>query len=318
MNGGEAIIFQPEMKKTHISMANTFSFSALHTFTVVAKEHSFTRAAEILHITPSAVSHRMKLLESQLGVSLFYRKSQGVRLSLAGETLERHTLAGMKNIQYGIQQSQFASQKDKLVIAVVPSLCQLWLIPRLSDFSRKFPQIELEVVALDQLADFTTAQFDGHIHFGSGDYKGLESQFLMAEKVYPVCHPELINTSDESSLITLLKQHQLLLYKAGIEDEPGGVSWGDWLRHFAIDKPTELNQMWFSQVAMTIMAAKRKQGIALGWHQMVSDDITNGQLSRLTDTHMSTSYSYYLVAPGRSWQNQAFINFSLWLQEQVS
>lgn len=107
----KAIIFQLDLRETHITMSNNISFSAIHTFTVVAKELSFTRAAEILHITPSAVSHQMKLLESQMGVTLFYRQSKGVRLSLAGDTLKQHATTGVRNIQHGIIQSQFSSQK---------------------------------------------------------------------------------------------------------------------------------------------------------------------------------------------------------------
>jgi len=306
------------MREIHIILNNNISYSAIHTFTVVAVELSFTRSAEILHITPSAVSHQMKLLENQLGVTLFHRQSKGVCLSFAGEALKRHATSGVRDIQHGVLQSQFASKKEKLVIAVIPSLFQLWLMPRLGDFCDEFPQIELEFVAVDQLVDFTTGQYDGHIHFGSGDYKSCEAKFLRNEKVYPVCHPDLVKAASDSSHEGLIKEHQLLIYKGGIEDEPGGVSWGSWLRNFSIEKPSELNQMWFSHVSMAILAAKLKQGIALGWHQMVIDDISNGQLCRLTDSEISTSFNYYLVAPSRSWKNKPFSHFSSWLEEKMS
>ena len=299
-------------------MSSNISYSAIHTFTVVAQELSFTRAAALLHITPSAVSHQMKQLENQIGVTLFHRQSKGVSLSMAGKTLQQHAISGVKNIQHGILQSQFASHKEKLVIAVIPSLCQLWLMPRLTDFCRKFPQIELELVAVDQLVDFTSGQFDGHIHFGSGDYRGSKAVFLRNEKVYPVCHPDLLKAASDNALATLIKRHQLLIYKAGIEDEPGGVSWGNWLRTFSIEKPAELSQMWFSHVAMAISAARLHQGIALGWHHMVHDDIHSGQLCRLSDETLTTSYSYYLTAPAKSWQSETFTLFANWLAQQMA
>jgi DNA-binding transcriptional LysR family regulator len=260
----------------------------------------------------------MKLLESQMGVSLFYRLSKGVHLSLAGETLQQHTASGVRNIQHGIIQSQFANQKQKLVIAVIPSFCQLWLMPRLTDFCHKFPHIELELIAIDQLVDFNTRSYDAHIHFGSGNYHGCEAKFLANEKIYPVCHPELLEETRSQSVEVLIKKKKLLMYKAGIEDEPGGVSWGSWLQHFAIEKPAELTQMWFSHVSMTLLAAKLKQGIALGWHHMVIDDIANGELCRLGNDEMSTTYNYYLVAPNKVWKNEAFTHFSLWLTDQMS
>ena len=110
-------------------------------------------------------------------------------------------------------------------------------MPRLADFCNQFPQIELELVAVDQLADFTTGQYDGHIHFGSGDYKGCDAKFLRNEKVYPVCHPELIKEGCDNTLDTLIKEHQLLIYRAGIEDEPGGISWGGGYDVFPLKNP---------------------------------------------------------------------------------
>ncbi len=299
-------------------MTSHFSFSAIHTFTIVAKELSFTRAAEILHITPSAVSHQMKLLENQLGISLFIRKSKGVKLSVAGETLQKYASTGVSNIHQGIQESLFSSKKEKLIIAIIPSLCNLWFIPRIKDFYHQFPNIELELVAQDQLVDFTQGQFDGHIHFGTGDYRGLEAEYLSSEKVYPVCHPELVRNEHEKPLTDLLTQYNLLLYKAGIEDQPGGISWTDWFNHFQITRPAELNQMWFSHVSMTITAAKHQQGIALGWDKMVADDLTSGHLIKLSEHSLNTHYNYYLVAPNKTWQNPAFKHFSVWLKQQMS
>lgn len=299
-------------------MPANISFSAIHSFTIVAKELSFSRAAEVLHITPSAVSHQMKQLENQLGVSLFHRKAQGVQLSQAGIALQQHASKGIKNIQYGIEQSQFASQQQKLVIAVIPSLLQLWLIPRLTDFYEQYPNIELELVALDQLADFSTEQFDGHIHFGSGQYNNLKTKLLSGEQVYPVCHPQLLKQTTEYSLATLINQYKLLFYKAGTEDEPGGINWSDWLQYFEIEKPAVPNKLSFSHVAMALAAAKHQQGIALGWHHMVKDDLDNGQLVRLSNSHLDTTYNYYLVAPDKSWHNQPFNNLSSWLEQQMS
>lgn len=312
------IIFQLDLRVIHNTMSNNISFSAIHTFTVVAKELSFTRTAEILHITPSAVSHQMKLLESQMGVTLFYRQSKGVRLTLAGDTLKQHATSGVRNIQHGIIQSQFSSQKEKLIIAAIPSLCQLWFMPRIHDFCNKYPQIELELIALDQLADFNTGQYDGHIHFGIGEYQGCEAKFLSNEKVYPVCHEALLKQSGSGKLETLLEKHQLLIYKAGIEDEPGGISWGTWFNHFSIEKPQEVGQMWFSHVSMAIFAAKQKQGIALGWHKMVEHELLTGDLVRLDELELPTAYNYYLVAPNKSWKNTAFNHFSAWLSEQMA
>lgn len=224
----------------------------------------------------------------------------------------------MSNIQYGIAQSQFASLKEKLVIAVIPSLGQQWLIARLSDFYRHYPNVDVELVAADQLINFDTERCDGHIHFGSGDYVSGRAEFLSHEHVYPVCHPSLSDDTEESTFNALLAEYPLLAYKAGIEDERGGITWGDWFAQFDIARPATLNLRNFSHVSMALTAAKCKQGIALGWHKMVEDDIATGQLCRLGEQALSLSFSYYLVAPQRSWESRIFNQFYDWLNAQMS
>ena len=76
--------------------------------------------------------------------------------------------------------------------------------------------------------------------------------------------------------------------------------------------------MWFSHVSMAISAAKLNQGIALGWHHMVCDDIDSGRLCRLSTEALTTSYSYYLAAPAKSWQNETFTLFANWLGQQMA
>ncbi|PKF59146.1 hypothetical protein CW748_02865 [Alteromonadales bacterium alter-6D02] len=192
------------------------------------------------------------------------------------------------------------------------------MIPRLASFSVKYPTIELDIVALDRLADFNTEQFDGHIHFGSGDYFGLKALWLANETVYPIYHPALIDDHQTQDLSSLIQHHQLLFYKAGIEDEPGGISWHDWLNHYNIERPSQLNKMSFSHVALAITAAKKQLGIALGWHHLVIDDVNQGQLISLDKFAMTTPFSYYLVAPSCAWENSNFRLFANWLTKQMT
>ncbi|MEH6442811.1 MAG: LysR family transcriptional regulator [Oceanospirillaceae bacterium] len=298
-------------------MNNTVSLSAIASFTVVAQELNFTRAADVLHITPSAVSHRIKLLEKQLGVELFIRQSQGVKLTLAGQALLKHSTLGMKNIQYGIQQSQFANKAEKLNIAVIPSLSQTWLIPRLCSFKKAYPQIEIELIHSDQLVDFSNTQADCHLHFGSGHYQGLEAVFLSHEIAFAVCHPQLIEDSCSSELNDLIQHNDLLHYKAGIEDQPGGIGWAQWLEEFSIDKPENLQHSWFSHVAMVLCSARHGQGIALGWGKIVEQDLAAGNVVKIGSKTMQTKYDYYLVAPQANWKNPAVMVFKQWLVTQM-
>ena len=293
-----------------------YSLSAIAAFTVAAQELNFTRAADILHITPSAVSHRIKQLEKQLGVALFIRHAQGVKLTIAGQSLLKHAVHGMNNIQHGIEQSQFSSNRQKLNIAVIPSLSQSWLIPRLSQFKSAHPELEISLTVSDQLVNFASSQIDCHLHFGSGSYQGLIAQFLSHETVYPVCHPSLLK--DTSDLSTLIERHGLLHYQAGIEDEPGGIGWAQWFENFQIEKPAQSQNSWFSHVAMALCGARCSQGIALGWHKMLEQDLAQQQLTKIGNDSLTTHFHYYLVAPEQNWQKPAVKAFKDWLTVQMT
>jgi len=299
-------------------MINNISLSAINTFSIAAQEANFTRAADILHITPSAVSHRIKALEQQLNVKLFARQAKGVVLTSAGAILLSHINAGMKNIHQGLELCQFSSQREKLTIAVIPSLCLNWLMKRLPSFYHENPNIDLELVMSDQLVDFNARQIDAHIHFGSGEYYGLKSVFLGGESVYPVCHPELLKDLSHTSVASLMHRYPLLHYKAGIEDRPGGVSWVQWLTHFGLEKPANTRQLWFSHLSMSISAACSKQGIALGWHKIVSEDIHKGNLVKIEDSTQQTLFNYYLVMSEKQWCHPNMQCFSRWLLAQFN
>ncbi|QLE86266.1 LysR family transcriptional regulator [Shewanella sp. Scap07] len=302
-------------------MSTHYSLAAIQTFTVVAQELSFSRAASLLNITPSAVSHQIKLLEQQLDVSLFHRKSHGVTLTVAGENLQKFATMGIQNIQHGVHQSQFASQRTRLVIAAIPSFCQRFLIPKLSHFQAQYPDIEIEVIALDKIVDFNTTQCDAHIHFGSGDYANLHSEWLAKESVYPVCHPALLShqhIKNQKASHALLHNHTLLGYRAGIEDAPGGVSWPAWFSQFNIERASNQNQQWFSQVSLALTAAEHQQGIVLGWHHLLGTAMTDGKLVRIGNAQLDTQFQYYLVAPPAHWHKPELKAFHQWLKQQFA
>lgn len=297
-------------------MLNNLPLSALQTFAIAAQEANFTRAADVLHITPSAVSHRIKKLEKKLMVTLFIRQAKGVTLTQAGETLLTHINIGMKNIHQGMELCQFSSQRQKLCIAVIPSLGLSWLTQRLSSFYISHPQIELDIVLSDQLVDFDARQVDAHIHFGSGDYYALKSLYLSGESIYPVCHPDFLPAGKPTSVIQLLNKYPLLHYKAGLEDRPGGVGWAQWFEYFQLTKPVEIHQRWFSQVNMCISAACYKQGIALGWDKIVGEEIKAGNLRKIAGQAMNSEFNYYLVMPHKHSSNPNMQLFTKWLIKQ--
>ncbi|MBQ4846733.1 LysR family transcriptional regulator [Pseudoalteromonas sp. MMG005] len=297
-------------------MTTQFSFSAIHTFTVVTQTLSFSRAAEILHITPSAISHQMKLLESQLGVSLFTRQSKGIMLTEAGKALMENANKGVSLIQEGVSKSISTTKLRTLHIAAIPSLAQNWLLPKLPDFYDLHPDISIVLHAQDQLVNFSTSHIDAHLHFGTGYTQNNHAQFLASEYVYPVCHPDLLTVGCDNHISRLVSQYPLLQYNAALEDGLSNLTWQHWLSKHHICVDTKMIHRHFSHVGLSLEAAKHKQGLALAWHHMVSDLIKWGMLVQCGNTVLKLDYNYYLVSPEKPQEASDLHQFTSWLKHK--
>lgn len=307
-------------------MQKNISLVAVRTLAMVGREQSFSRAAEQLFISPSAVSHQMKQLEQQLGYGLFKRKSQGVELTQAGLELSRYANQAMQQLDIGLQRARESSQRESLTLAVTPSFAQLWLIPRLNSFYQQYPEIELTLIARDQLTDFNQQDVDAHLHFGDGLAVGLQSQFLIAESVVAVCHPSLFEkaalensvgdqASDIADVLMRSRSCRLLHYRAG-EDAPGGLSWRDWYSRHNLTTSAGQQHVYFSHLQMALEAARQQQGVALVWQSLLDEN--DQSLMVLPMPAVPLKFSHYLVAPEHNWQSPNIQALSQWLEDQIS
>lgn len=301
-------------------MLSRISLASLRTFSSVAYHGSLSQAAEQLCISPSAVSHQMKLLEQQLEVSLFIRRSRGVELSQAGQALAEYASQAMHQLEQGLQ-SAINTSKQTLCIAAIPAIAHFWLAPRLIRFYEKYPDIELSILDQDALVDFNQQAIDLHIHFGSGEFVGLRSEFIMPEYVSPVCAPELLQNYDESlnQIHTLLTSPNTrrLTYIGFEEDKPGGLSWAGWFNQTGLTLNTQQASTRFNHLAPLFNAAKAGQGIALGWHQLIDSELKNRHLVALSDTRIQLKYSYYAVAPEHHFKRPMVQCFLDWLTSEI-
>ncbi|MFC3032629.1 LysR family transcriptional regulator [Pseudoalteromonas fenneropenaei] len=293
-----------------------FSYSAIHTFTVVAETLSFSKAALLLHITPSAVSHQMKLLEQQLGVKLFVRQAKGVQLSAAGMALIEQANRGVAMIQQGVQACQSETCYITIQLAAIPSFAQHWLVPRLPRFYQRHPHINIELHSRDQLVDFAHSHFDAHLHFGDGHYPQHHVEFLSHEYVLPACHNALLQSlsvqNELQTLQHLLMHHDRLEYHAGLEDAPGNLNWPYFLRHLQCNSSLAGKLRRFSHINLVLAAAEQQQGIALLWQRLASDALNSANLHGFSELRQRLPYQYYLVSPKRA-QSHELALFRAWL-----
>ena len=194
-------------------------------FEAVARRRSFALAAAELHLTPSAISHQVARLESQLNVRLFERSAHGVRLSAAGERYLARVGGALSAITAATDDLR-QGVSNSLYVHSAPSIASLWLMPRLADFTHTHPEVALNLSAAHTHSDFALGQADIDIRYGVPQWPDLEIEPLFTERVLPLASPAFIRHNR-------LKRPEHLLDVPLIQSTVSVVQWSDWLAKFS-------------------------------------------------------------------------------------
>ncbi|MGG7519277.1 LysR substrate-binding domain-containing protein [Allorhizobium undicola] len=266
------------------------SLSLLTAFEAAARTGSITAAARELDLTQSAVSRQIKALEDQLGVPLFLRDRQTIRLTNAGDAYAREIREGLRRISTASLNLRANPAGGTLNIASVPGFGAGWLAPRLGGFLNAHPGIAINLVTRATPFDFRLEAIDAAIHFGQPHWQGAELSPLMEEKILPVCQPELKarhGLAVPADLLCAPLLHQT--------DRPD--AWEKWLmaEQVAFDA---LRGMLFDQFAPAIEAAKAGLGVVLAPAFLVRQELARGELVMAIDTsaRLTQSGEYYFLA----------------------
>ena len=165
---------------------------ALRVFEAAATQLSFSAAAEALNVTPAAVSQQIKALEAYIQVPLFRRNGRRVELTDEGCELLPAVRAGLEKLESAMQQIKQHRRAGPLQITTIASFLQIWLLPRIRSFRRKYPNVELRFHTSRDLVDFSRTTNHVAIRLGRGDYPNLHSEKFMEDWLVPVASPDLI------------------------------------------------------------------------------------------------------------------------------
>jgi LysR family glycine cleavage system transcriptional activator len=272
------------------------SLNALRAFEAVARHESFTRAAVELHVSQAAASQQVRALEADLGFALMHRSGRQLlptEAALAGLADLRE---GFIRIARSVRLMREHAHRQLLKIRVEPTFAATWLIARLQDFRDTTKGIDVLIDAALDLPDFDRESLDIAIHFGTGNYSGLNTVQLFRDDVVPVCSPALIHGSSPLKEPSDLRHHTLIHLETvpGYSDWP---YWRAWLRAADVEGVDVEQGMRFTDHGMALQAAVDGYGVALGTTAIVSDYIRLGQLVQPFDRHLLTKFGYYLVWP---------------------
>jgi LysR family glycine cleavage system transcriptional activator len=289
--------------------------NALRAFEVAARRGGFTSAARELHVTPAAVSHQIKTLESHLNVQLFRRLPRGLKITEAGRQLLPQLTRGFEHFARAVAALSGGGLAGKLTINTAPSFAALWLVPRLGSFLRAYPDIEVCVLTDEAPPDLDTGEVDIRLPYGMGDYPGLATALLMREQVFPVCAPALLNQSPLRRFADL--RHHTLLHDINTGPEESTMTWRRWLRDAGISGIDSTLGVKFGNSSLLTEAAVRGQGVALGRMSLAGDHLATGRLVRPLKASRPADYAYYAVTTHAGAQRPRVQAFLGWIEAQV-
>lgn len=284
---------------------------ALQAFEAAGRTGSFLSASKELFVTPSAISHQVKSLEDFLGIPLFERKTRKIHLTLAGEAYLETLTSAFMNIEVATQRLSSRHGGGELILAVAPVFLNRWLLPRLNDFTSRYPDIALDLHSSLGVIDFNQSDVDLAVYFGDGHWPGVDCQLLRPSYLVPVCAPALLEQEKVLEPADLLK-FRLLQVKKRPEE------WKSWFSLTNTAFFPSQGTISFSNGMNTANAAAKGLGVALSDPSLVSEEIDSGELMIPIDVVMRLSKSFYLVSQKNRAFSFAMTVFREWITERMS
>jgi LysR family glycine cleavage system transcriptional activator len=264
--------------------------ATLRAFEAAARHLSFKRAAEELAVTPTAISHQIRLLEETLGQQLFERRTRRVIMTPAAQMLYTPLRDSFDAIAQAVERVSAIKAASTVTLTATTVFTSKWLAPRVASFRERFPGINLRLLASEDVIDLRTGAADIAVRYGAGTYPGCRSQLLFQEMFAPVCSPHL-NVRTPADL-----EGHALIHSEWRQQDESTPTWPRWYAEAGLPYQRSGSDVVFTDETHAIQAAAAGQGIALAGVTLVADELTAGNLS-VPFGPMLTGRGFYLVIP---------------------
>jgi LysR family transcriptional regulator, glycine cleavage system transcriptional activator len=288
--------------------------SRLRSFEAAARHLSFTEASRELAITQAAVSQQVRILEQELGVALFERLHRGLRLTPQGQRLLRSVSTAFGQIAHAADEVRCGTASPVLKIGATFAIATFWLMPRLSEFRERHPDIEVRLIVTDRGFERVADQVDVGVAFGEGTWEGFRLTLLRDGVAFPVCSAAYLSTRPPITEVEQLTHETLLSLE---DDRPGRLDWPTWFGELGVDARGLVQTFKVNSHPLLVQAACEGQGIALGWSLLTDDLIAAGRLVRPVEAELRSSKGYFLVE-GPNWRREEIACFRAWLFDRVA
>ena len=291
------------------------SMSSLRALEAAARHLSYTRAAEDMFVTQSAISHQIKHIEELWGFDLFQRRGRTLILTEAGHAIVPIVRDFIRRLTVTLEDLKEAqSGSTALRVTLLQSFAFKWLVPRLGHFNHEYPDINVWISTSDELVDFDSVNADVGIRLGYGNWSNLYEEMLLQEYVFPVCSPHFLEEygtpekPEDLLSLPLLRRNAIDILQR----------WRDWFRDADVTVRKMPKGTHFPQTSLAIQAAIDDQGVALARSAHVLDDVKAGRLVRLfPEVKSKSNLSYFFVCiRGREHEPQ-ITAFRGWLKREA-
>ena len=288
----------------------------LEAFEAAARSLSFTKAADELSLTQSAISRQIKALEEHFEFPLFRRLHRALALTEEGQTLYQSVSELLGQLHDVAGRLRKRPEPRTVVVTTTPGFAGIWLIPRLAGFTAVHRDVDVRISAQNEFANLSREGVDVAVRYHTREGVGEEAELLFGEVIFPVCSPKL--TRDPARPLKKpedLRHHTLL----HMESSAATVlqSWPMWLRALKLEGLAPAGTLHFSAYDQLIQAAVAGQGVALGRSPLIDTLLRDRRLVAPFRQTLASPRSYFLIqsaAASRKPEVQAFV---AWLHREA-
>ncbi|MDB5957603.1 MAG: transcriptional regulator, LysR family-like protein [Ramlibacter sp.] len=302
--------------QTHLR-TRPISAGHLRAFEAVARHLNFRAAAEEMALTQSAVSRQIQALEEEVGVGLFLRHTRAVELTSAGAQLLMAVSQSLPRIDGAVRQIRQSAGRRAVALTTFASFASMWLIPRLEQFQRDHPDMDIRIDASDNKLDLEISDVDLALRYGPMATMPPNAIRLFGEQLTPVASPWLLNAGQALAKPSDVAQFTLIEAGDAHQTHLEWLTWRRWFDEHGLAKLQPKRWLYFNYAYQMVQAALAGQGVVLARLPLVAESLANGDLIEpLPRLRMESPMAYWMIVGPRSAQRPEIRAFCDWLLAQ--